>query len=469
MREEGSACIVDFACLSCGKSVTWRSQSRIGKGKSTVYEGNQEIAVGAFITGVPIPRFTDFAQLLGLGLPTERAMRRTIRDIACPAIKRVFKVWEAHVRSMVKDVAEPGGIAVSIDGQYDSPGFNATNCKVTIMDANLKVAIAGVSLHKHEPEIGGVSIRMESTGALRALVELIDETRVTDRNRMVDKKLREHAKTKSIVAETDWWHGQKKLKKIWLQAMKNSPILTQLYCPFFNHLYYCHKKYPNKEDRPKALELVQSFLMHVQNKHSWKKGDKFKLVTKCDHEQLKRRKKGEPARPRLKASSDEYKLIEEMLYSTNFEKAFLDSSALIDTALNESYHSLSLLSPFFYDVKTKLSMLHYNSLILHEMMGLRGDKRASLLPRPGRVAISVKTKREPGVHPWRAEILSECERVREDIEETRLMARIGMPSDLVFDELVTWEANRDGGMGEYEENDEEEGEYEEYEDEFSEQ
>ncbi|GMS82594.1 hypothetical protein PENTCL1PPCAC_4769, partial [Pristionchus entomophagus] len=154
MREEGSVCIVDYACLSCGKSVTWRSQSRIGKGKSTVYEGNQEIAVGAFITGVPIPRFTDFAQLLGLGLPTERAMRRTIRDIACPAIKRVFKVWEAHVRSMVKDVAEPGGIAISIDGQYDSPGFNATNCKVTIMDANLKVAIAGVSLHKHEPEIG---------------------------------------------------------------------------------------------------------------------------------------------------------------------------------------------------------------------------------------------------------------------------------------------------------------------------
>ncbi|GMS82598.1 hypothetical protein PENTCL1PPCAC_4773, partial [Pristionchus entomophagus] len=72
-----------------------------------------------------------------------------------------------------------------------------------------------------------------------------------------------------------------------------------------------------------------------------------------------------------------------------------------------------------------------------------------------RRCISVKTKR---VHPWRAEILSECERVREDIEETRLMARIGMPSDLVFDELVTWEANRDGGMGEYEENDEEEGE-----------
>ncbi|GMS83713.1 hypothetical protein PENTCL1PPCAC_21439, partial [Pristionchus entomophagus] len=28
MREEGSACIVDYACLSCGKSVTWRSQSR---------------------------------------------------------------------------------------------------------------------------------------------------------------------------------------------------------------------------------------------------------------------------------------------------------------------------------------------------------------------------------------------------------------------------------------------------------
>ncbi|GMR50449.1 hypothetical protein PMAYCL1PPCAC_20644, partial [Pristionchus mayeri] len=290
VREEGGACTVEYDCLECGTFVPWQSQRRIGKGKSTVFEGNQSISIAAFITGVQIPvriiiaqtnhvsiqRFNDFGKLIGLGLPSERAMRRAIRDIGCPAIERVFMIWQRTVRQVSKDAAEPDGISVAIDGQYDNPGWNGSNCKATVMDAKTKLAIAGCSVHKKEPGIDGVSIRMESTGILRAMEELIDDgfvikTRVSDRNKMVDKKLREHPKTKSIVAENDWWHTQKPLKKEWWRAMKNSPIIAQLYCPFFNHIFYCHKKFPKKEDRPKALELVRSFLMHVQGKHRWKK------------------------------------------------------------------------------------------------------------------------------------------------------------------------------------------------------
>lgn len=56
IRSEGSACVVEFDCsnLSC-KAGTWKSQPRIGKGRSTVFEGNQELSIGAFISGVPIP------------------------------------------------------------------------------------------------------------------------------------------------------------------------------------------------------------------------------------------------------------------------------------------------------------------------------------------------------------------------------------------------------------------------------
>ncbi|GMR58071.1 hypothetical protein PMAYCL1PPCAC_28266, partial [Pristionchus mayeri] len=275
VREEGCACTVEYDCLACGAFVCWQSQKQIGKGKSKVFEGNQSISIAAFITGVQIPRFDDFGKLLGLGLPSERAMRRAIRDIGCPAIERVFLIWQNDAREVSKNAAEPDGISVAIDGQYDNPGWNGSNCKATVMDAKTKLAIAGCSVHKKEPGIDGVSIRMESTGILRAMVELIDDgfvikSRVSDRNKMVDKKLREHPKTKSIVAENDWWHTQKPLKKEWWKAMKASPVLAQLYSSFFNHLFYCHKNFPKKEDRPKALELVRSFLMHVQGKHSWK-------------------------------------------------------------------------------------------------------------------------------------------------------------------------------------------------------
>ncbi|KAF8360798.1 hypothetical protein PRIPAC_87721, partial [Pristionchus pacificus] len=347
IRTEGSACVVDYTCLECGPG-TWKSQGRIGKGMSTVYEGNQEIAISSFVTGLPLPRLIDCAAVLGLSLPSERTMRRTIRDIGCPAIDNVFTKWQTQVRNVSKAAAGPAGIAVSIDGQYDSPGFNAQNCKVTVIDAKEKLAIAGVNLHKNEPGIDGKSIRMEATGALRAIKELLDDnfvikTRVTDSNASVDKKLREDPQTESIEAEIDWWHTQKSVKKEWWKRMKTSPVLGQLYQPFFNHLFYCHAKFPDKEDRPKALEYVRSFLKHVQGKHSWKKSEIFSIVTKCDHEQLKRRKQGEPPRPTLKPSSPEYKMIEEILLSKSFEKKFLKSSCLINTALNESYHSLSLL------------------------------------------------------------------------------------------------------------------------------
>lgn len=101
-------------------------------------------------------------------MPSDRSIRRTIRDIACPASDRVFIQWQTQVRKLAKYVAgvksndkahqidklQPGGISIAIDGQYDTPGFNASNCKVTVMDAKLKVALSAASVHKSEPGIG---------------------------------------------------------------------------------------------------------------------------------------------------------------------------------------------------------------------------------------------------------------------------------------------------------------------------
>uniref|UniRef100_A0A8R1V0U9 Uncharacterized protein n=1 Tax=Pristionchus pacificus TaxID=54126 RepID=A0A8R1V0U9_PRIPA len=175
MSKQGSACKGEYYCDKCKKTIIWRSQERIGKGRSKVYKGNQEISIAAFITGVPIPRLNDFGKVTGIALPRERSMRRTIRDIGCPAIDRVYMEWQTFVRTMSKNVAKPEGIAISIDGQYDTPGYNASNCKVTVMDAKLKVALSAASVHKSESGIDGKSIRMESEGALRAIVELIND------------------------------------------------------------------------------------------------------------------------------------------------------------------------------------------------------------------------------------------------------------------------------------------------------
>ncbi|GMT20375.1 hypothetical protein PFISCL1PPCAC_11672, partial [Pristionchus fissidentatus] len=165
-------------------------------------------------------RLNDLAKVIDLSIPSDSSMRRRIRLIGCEAIQRVFNIRQEQVRTIAKDVAGDQGLQVSIDGQYCTPGFNASNCKVTVIDCETRFALAGVAVHKKEEEIDNKSIRMESVGALRALEELIDDgftirTRVNDQNATVNKKLREHPKTAAIVGKHDWWHVIKPLRKDW--------------------------------------------------------------------------------------------------------------------------------------------------------------------------------------------------------------------------------------------------------------
>ncbi|GMT28862.1 hypothetical protein PFISCL1PPCAC_20159 [Pristionchus fissidentatus] len=153
-------------------------------------------------------------------------------------------------------------------------------------------------------------------------------------------------------------------------------------------------------------------------------------------------------------------MVRELLYKPSFEKAFLSATALADTAINESFHSLSLMysskrfhcSPHYYRLKTKLSVLHYNSLVMQDLLGMRWETGNTKLTRKGKVIIAVKRKRGPGVHEWRREIMVESLRVREEINEQQYARRIGIPDDDVYDEVIKWwEEKEEGTLGEYEE------------------
>ncbi|GMT17698.1 hypothetical protein PFISCL1PPCAC_8995, partial [Pristionchus fissidentatus] len=216
------------------------------------------------------------AKEIDIAFPSDRSMRKVIRDTGAVAIDRVYESWQRDAREVALSAAKEEGLTVSIDGQYDCPGFNAPNCKVTVIDCETKLALSSSTVHKHEPGIDGISIRMESEGAKRALVELVDDgvkirARVGDQNNMVNKTLREEPKTATIEMFLDWWHVQRPLRKEWFKVIKSNPTMTPIYRSFFNHLYFAHHKYPNKEDRPRALELVRSFLKHIQGQHSWAK------------------------------------------------------------------------------------------------------------------------------------------------------------------------------------------------------
>ncbi|GMT16361.1 hypothetical protein PFISCL1PPCAC_7658, partial [Pristionchus fissidentatus] len=277
-KQVASALFATYQCTECKEWMRWESQIKKGRGKSKVFQLNQELPMAAFVTGCPIPRLQDTCDLLKLAVPKERSMREIIRVYACPAIDRVHGEMERFVRNLSKDAAPEGGITVALDGQYDSPGFNASNCKVTVFDTNLRFALSAVSVSVVDPGIDHTSIRMESHGSEKALEQLVDDgfkirTRVSDSNAMVDKRLRENEKLKGIETKRDFWHVQKPLRKEWWTGMKRSDCqrLLEWHKPFFNHLYHINALYPKTEDRPLALEYVRSFVHHCTGKHKWKK------------------------------------------------------------------------------------------------------------------------------------------------------------------------------------------------------
>ncbi|GMR44265.1 hypothetical protein PMAYCL1PPCAC_14460 [Pristionchus mayeri] len=157
-KQKASALWATYQCTECKKWGRWDNQPKRGSGRSQVHELNQSIPVAAFITGTPIARLLDLFELLGIGVPSERSMRDSVRFYACPAIDRVFAVWERDARDLSKEAAPMDGIMIALDGQYDSPGWTSSNGKVTAFDAGLRLIVACVSLSVKDDEIGTIII-----------------------------------------------------------------------------------------------------------------------------------------------------------------------------------------------------------------------------------------------------------------------------------------------------------------------
>ncbi|KAF8366453.1 hypothetical protein PRIPAC_84282 [Pristionchus pacificus] len=456
-----SALSVKFQCTECKVHFRWDSQSKKGTGKSQVFQLNQELPIAAFVTGTPFPRLLECCDVLGIATPKERTMRDAIRFYGSPAIDRVYEEWENDARVTSKAFAPAEVVVLALDGQYDSPGWCASNCKVSAIDTSLGLIVGAVSLSSKDPGIDGKSVRMESRGTEAVLEQLIDvgftvRMRVTDSNSMVDKRLRENPKLNHIEAQRDFWHVQKPLRKKWWKGMKmeSCPTMAKWYKSFFNHLYFVNSKYPKREDRPLALEYVRSFVKHCTGKHKWKKDDEFKLVDKCTHPVSRGLRKGpkrkiggrvqKVLKESIKEDSEEYKLIYNMLFDEQFAKVFLACSAEAGTALCESFHSMSLLyspkrfhcSAHYFNRKMKMSVMHHNSLVFGKIIGERVEIGDCLLPRKGRVAISVKRKMSKGTHPWRTEIIGQSWKLRDEYESNRFLKRIGAPDDDIFDVLM---------------------------------
>ncbi|GMT36997.1 hypothetical protein PFISCL1PPCAC_28294, partial [Pristionchus fissidentatus] len=95
-------------------------------------------------------------------------------------------------------------------------------------------------------------------------------------------------------------------------------------------------------------------------------------------------------------------------------------------------------SPCYYRLKTKVALLHYNGLVLEDMMGTRKETGNTLLPRRGKVVVAVKRNRGVGTHYWREEVMATSYNVLEERNDQQYARRIGVPEDDVYDDIIEW-------------------------------
>ena len=112
-----------------------------------------------------------------------------------------------------------------------------------------------------------------------------------------------------------------------------------------------------------------------------------------------------------------------------------------------------------YTEKMKVACLHYNSLLLEEMMGLRKEEGGTKVAVKGRMSLAVKRRMSPAMHEWRQDILEETVRVvqkkKEEERVEKQLRALGAPSATVLQALLREEEGGDEREEEAEERGEE--------------
>ncbi|EGT56887.1 CBN-DGK-4 protein [Caenorhabditis brenneri] len=355
-----------------------------------------------------------------------------------PTIDMIYDQKMSDVRKIVlAESQNNGGIHLSGDAMYSSPGYCANFCRYAILDVatNFVIGTALVGKTKktgnffknssvyEQTKLSESSKSMEPKGLEVALNEIqkwaSDDPRnakilsiTTDRDATVGKIL--STKFPLIRQFYDLWHYGRNLQKaIWKKLTQKqwAPVRPWLK-PLINQLYYSLEN--SDGDGKKKVEKFLSFFLHCQNVHSRFKtvnGFKFTKVHKCGH--------GATAVSRndyFDSKNSVHKralaLLWGMCATTKRLKALENISPFFATSEVESFNSVATLyhtkELFFkesYPMRVKISVIHWNHLKKEEREGRRPFIGKKSYFNKSSKEVVWKSYKARSHHYWRREVL----------------------------------------------------------------
>ncbi|KAF8371254.1 hypothetical protein PRIPAC_77683 [Pristionchus pacificus] len=431
----GSALKLKWTCEFCTGEQSWSSQTRL---KGRYYEGNVKLACAAHTTGLPLPRFRDCADLLGLGIPSERTFHDLLVRLILPATDSIYSnhlqlvqttVWN----TMNTHLQASRGVDVSVDGRYDSPGYSASNCTVSCIDLQTNLLFMVVNMHKKEKGIDNVSGRMEKVGVrtgLRSIqaLQIKNRSLCSDNDSKIGKMMREDPQLRDIKHLLDFWHLIKginhDLRKISKLACCSN--IKHWRRQIVNHAYYVHSKFG--KSRQRGLMYWMSVLPHVTGRHAnFRKVPFLSGIKKCMHSRLR------PSNSHIiKRDSVEYQELKAIIMKPTFLAGFLRASPRKNTSPNENFNSIINISRRWYGERIKLATMHFNTLALLNLLNLRKEKGSSSVNAIGRESKAVKRKMGKADHEWRREVWEAIPEVIEGRLLELFMRKHNVPNDRAY-------------------------------------
>lgn len=172
------------------------------------------------------------------------------------------------------------------DARFDSPGFTAKYCVYTVADSE-----SGKVVDFHVAQLGedaDSSNALEGAAMEKILDRLLDEglniaVFSTDRNRHVQRRMRQYYMEHDILHRFDPWHFSKSIMKRIFEASKRrgGAVLAEWTQPIGIHLWWAIENCGGDADRLKQMFTS----VHSANIHEFNEIE-FPLFRRCLHAPL---------------------------------------------------------------------------------------------------------------------------------------------------------------------------------------
>lgn len=314
--------------------------------------GNIAVVASAIVAPVSFVDLDDMFRAAGIASVSKATFDRIAKRFVFPSIEDMFYKMQSDLSREVGD-----RISISVDGNYDSPGFTAEYCTVSAIEQETKQVVAFATIQKSETD--NISARMELEGVKRVLNQIEKDSGIenvtVDKHPSVCKFLRENGYSYSF----DPWHLLKKMQKeIRNQAKKITDDDEKMSFKILARrlMLHVYKSIEIAEGKSR-VEKILSFFLHVQQIHSWhirnftdlihvepgtKTGDFFKHnhfehVLECSHPQ-NRPSKHAPTSPHSRS----FQFLLELVSNNVFVKDLSQVTYGNCTSEVESFHNVCI-------------------------------------------------------------------------------------------------------------------------------